>query len=64
LPIEPVRSFLGGNAMHAYDLDYDALTKVAARINAPSYADLNSVHVDERPADSGHLSFRTFGFWA
>jgi len=64
LPIEPVRSFLGGNAMHAYDLDYDALTKVAARINAPSYADLNSAHVDERPADSGHLSFRTFGFWA
>ena len=38
--------------------------KVAARINAPTYADLNSAKVEERPADSGHLAFRTFGFWA
>ena len=49
---------------HAYDLDYDALTKVAARINAPTYDDLNSEPVDERPPGSGHLAFRTFGFWA
>ena len=55
---------LGGNAMNAYDLDYDALTKVAARINAPTYDDLNSAKVEERPKDSGHLAFRTFGFWA
>jgi predicted TIM-barrel fold metal-dependent hydrolase len=63
LPDERVRAMLGGNAMNAYDLDYGALQKVAARINAPSYADLNSVAVNERPKDSGHLAFRTFGFW-
>ncbi len=50
--------------MAAYDLDYDALTKVAARINAPTYEDLNSQSVTERPPGSGHLSFRSFGFWA
>ncbi len=63
LPIEPVRAFLGGNAMAAYDLDHAALSAVAARINAPSYDDLNSAPVTERPAGSGHLAFRTFGFW-
>ena len=43
LPIDDVsRQFLGGNAMQAYDLDDAALTKVAARINAPTYDDLNS----------------------
>jgi predicted TIM-barrel fold metal-dependent hydrolase len=64
LPDELVRDFLGKNAMAAYDLDYDALTKVAARINAPTHADLNSAPVAERPPGSGHLAFRTFGFWA
>jgi predicted TIM-barrel fold metal-dependent hydrolase len=64
LPDEQIRSFLGKNAMAAYDLDYDALTKVAARINAPTYEDLNSEPVVEKPAGSGHLAFRSFGFWA
>lgn len=64
LPEERVRDFLGRNAMAAYDLDYDALTRVAARINAPTPADLNSEAVEERPAGSGHLAFRSFGFWA
>jgi len=64
LPIDDVTQFLAGNALRAYDLDGPALTKVAARINAPTYEDLNSVTVDERPAHSGHLAFRTFGFWA
>jgi predicted TIM-barrel fold metal-dependent hydrolase len=64
LPIDAVESFLAGNATNAYDLDHDALTKVAGRINAPSYADLNDTLVEERPAGSGHLAFRTFGFWA
>jgi predicted TIM-barrel fold metal-dependent hydrolase len=64
LPADVVWTFLGGNAMKAYDLDYDALAKVAARINAPSYDDLNNVKVDKRPAGSGHLAFRSFGFWA
>ena len=64
LPIDDVKQFLAGNALRAYDLDGAALTKVAARINAPTYDDLNSATVDERPAHSGHLAFRTFGFWA
>jgi hypothetical protein len=55
---------LGANALHAYDLDHAALTKVAARINAPTYDDINSVRIDEKPPDSGHLAFRSFGFWA
>ncbi|HET6951022.1 MAG TPA: amidohydrolase family protein [Acidimicrobiales bacterium] len=64
LPDGSVRRFLGGNAMTAYDLDLSALTKVAARINAPTFEDLNSEPVSERPPGSGHLAFRTFGFWA
>jgi predicted TIM-barrel fold metal-dependent hydrolase len=63
LPIDDVSRMLGRNAIDAYDLDYRSLTEVAARINAPSYDDLNSATVDERPKDSGHLAFRTFGFW-
>ena len=63
LPVDDVTRMVGKNAMNAYDLDYDALTKVAARINAPTYDDLNSATVDERPEGSGHLAFRTFGFW-
>ena len=64
LPIDEVERFLAGNAMQAYDLDHDALKKVAGRINAPTYADLNDTLVDERPEGAGHLAFRTFGFWA
>ena len=63
LPIDDVSRMLGQNAMNAYDLDYDALTKVASRINAPTYDDLNSAKVEQRPQGSGHLAFRTFGFW-
>ena len=50
--------------MSAYDLDYDALTKVAARINAPTLR--RSQQRGGRASvrkDSGHLAFRTFGFW-
>jgi predicted TIM-barrel fold metal-dependent hydrolase len=64
LAVDAVEQFLGGNAMKAYDLDPAALAKVAARINAPTYEDLNNAPVEERPAGSGHLAFRTFGFWA
>jgi predicted TIM-barrel fold metal-dependent hydrolase len=64
LPDEKIRMFLGGNAMAAYDLDHAALTKVAERINAPTFEDLNREPVTERPKGSGHLAFRTFGFWA
>lgn len=64
LPEDEVRRMLGGNAMDAYDFDYLALCRVAERINAPTFDDLNSTPVTERPKESGHLAFRTFGFWA
>src|SRR4029078_11994259 len=41
LPEDVVRMFVGGNAMNAYNFDAAALTKVAERIGAPSYDDLN-----------------------
>jgi len=63
LPVDEVTRMLGRNAIDAYDFDHAALTEVAARINAPSYDDLNRAPVTERPKDSGHLAFRTFGFW-
>jgi hypothetical protein len=63
LPEGDVRRMVGGNALDAYNLDGDALAKVAARIGAPTYDDLNSAAVDTRPKGSGHLAFRTFGFW-
>lgn len=64
LPEAEVRRMLGGNAMDAYDLDSQALSRVAERINAPTIQDLSNAPVTERPPDSGHLAFRTFGFWA
>lgn len=64
LPADVVGRFLGGNALRAYDLDAGALRAVAHRINAPSHADLNAAPVHERPPGSGHLAFRSFGFWA
>jgi hypothetical protein len=64
LPEDKIRMMPAGNAMNAYDFDYDALTRVADRINAPSYEELNNATVTERQADSDHLAFRTFGFWA
>ncbi len=60
---DTVRAFLGGNALNAYEFDGAALAAVAARINAPTHADLNSAPVTARPEGSGHLAFRTFGFW-
>jgi predicted TIM-barrel fold metal-dependent hydrolase len=64
LPEDVVRKMVGGNAMNAYNFDHAALTKVAERIHAPSYEDLNTDVPSERPPESGFLSFRTFGFWA
>lgn len=62
LPREEVGWMLGENAIGAYGLDRDALEKVAARINAPTYDDLNRP-LDAVPAGAGHLAFRTFGPW-
>jgi predicted TIM-barrel fold metal-dependent hydrolase len=58
-----IRRIVGLNAIEALGLDQVALTRVAARIGAPSPADV-SVPLDHPPADGGLLAFRTFGPWA
>ncbi|MBL7493527.1 amidohydrolase [Frankia sp. AgB1.9] len=65
LPEHEVAQCLGENAVRAYGLDGAALRKVAARINAPTYAKLSvplSTLPDEH--DRGHHAYRTYGFWA
>jgi predicted TIM-barrel fold metal-dependent hydrolase len=54
---------VGQNAVRAYGLDGPALAEVAARIAAPTTADL-AVPVDDIPTDGGLLAFRQVGAWA
>jgi hypothetical protein len=63
--IEPgaTRLMVGGNAVRAYGLDSAALAEVAARIGAPTSADL-AVPVTDVPADGGLLAFRQVGAWS
>jgi hypothetical protein len=49
--------------VRAYGLDGPALAEVAARIGAPTTADL-AVPVDDVPTDGGLLAFRQVGAWA
>jgi FlaA1/EpsC-like NDP-sugar epimerase len=50
------------NGIRVYGLDADALARVAARINAPTLADL-AEPVLEVPATAGPMAFRTIGAW-
>ena len=63
LPDDDVRRMAGENAVEVYGLDQAALSSVAARIGAPTLAEL-ATPVDEVPAGAGHLAFRQFGPWA
>ena len=63
LDAESVRAMAGENAIRVYGLDHAELTKVAARIGAPSVIELTTP-IAEIPADGGSLAFRTFGPWA
>jgi predicted TIM-barrel fold metal-dependent hydrolase len=54
------RAILGLNACRVYNLDTDALTKVAQRINAPTIAQINTP-LDEIPADHNMWAFRQVG---
>jgi hypothetical protein len=58
-----VRAMAGENAMRVYGLDAAVLSRVAARIGAPSVVELTTA-IDAVPADGGSLAFRTFGPWA
>lgn len=65
LPRDEVSWLLGGNAIRAYGLDAAALRRVARRINAPTYEQLNvPLATLPDPHDRGHHAYRTYGFWA
>jgi predicted TIM-barrel fold metal-dependent hydrolase len=65
LPEPEVGQLLGGNAVRAYGLDEAALRRVAGRINAPTYEQLNvPLATLPDPHDRGHHAYRTYGFWA
>lgn len=65
LPEPEVGKLLGGNAIRAYGLDEAALQRVAGRINAPTYEQLNvPLSTLPDPFDRGHHAYRTYGFWA
>jgi len=60
---EVVRAIVGGTAVSVYGLDADALAGVAARIGAPSFAEI-SLPLETVPAGASPFAFRTFGPWA
>lgn len=57
-----VRAMVGGTAAEVYRLDLDALTATAARIGAPTFAEL-SEPLDEVPVGASPFAFRTRGPW-
>ena len=54
------RAILGLNAVEVYNLDGEALHKVAQRINAPTIDQINTP-LDEIPADHNMWAFRQVG---
>ncbi len=58
-----VRAVLGGTAAAVYGLDLDALSRVAAEIGAPTFAEI-SRPLDAVPEGASSFAFRTFGAWA
>ena len=57
-----VRAMVGGTAIDVYGLDPDRAGRRAARIGAPTYAEL-SEPLDEVPAGASPFAFRTNGPW-
>lgn len=65
IPEEPVRDMLGLNGVRAYDLDLEALQKVANRITAPTYDEIkDELPADDVPAAHGLFAFRRVGPWS
>ena len=58
-----VRAIVGGTAADVYRLDRAALDRVAARIDAPTYAAV-SEPLETVPPGASPFAFRTFGAWA
>ena len=63
IPERETRAMLGENAIRVFGLDRGALTAVAARIGAPTVADL-AEPIDAVPAGASPVAFRTFGAWS
>jgi predicted TIM-barrel fold metal-dependent hydrolase len=63
LPADATRAILGRNALRVYGLDEAALTRVAARIAAPTIDEL-AQPIDRVPAGASPTAFRTFGAWS
>ncbi len=60
-----MRDMLGLNGVRAYDLDLEALQKVANRITAPSYDEIkDELPADDVPAAHGLFAFRRVGPWS
>jgi hypothetical protein len=62
IPAGATREILGENAVRVYGLDAAKLRDVAARIAAPTLADL-AVPVESVPVGASPTAFRTFGAW-
>jgi predicted TIM-barrel fold metal-dependent hydrolase len=63
LPAEDIVRMTGENAIDALGLDRDALTAVAARINAPTVEEL-SQPLEVAPTGAGDMAFRRHGAFA
>jgi len=63
IPARETRAMLGENALRVFGLDRSALTAVAARIGAPTLAEI-AVPIDDVPAGASPVAFRTFGAWS
>jgi predicted TIM-barrel fold metal-dependent hydrolase len=62
IPSAATEAMVGGNALGVYGLDADELQRVAARIAAPTLAEL-ARPVDAVPALASPTAFRTSGAW-
>ena len=63
IPEPETRAILGGNAIRVFGLDASELTQVAARIHAPTVAEL-AEPIDAVPTGASPVAFRTFGAWS
>ncbi|MEX1006817.1 MAG: amidohydrolase family protein [Acidimicrobiia bacterium] len=59
---DATRAMLGENAVAVYGLDAQKLGEVAARIDAPTLAEL-AVPIESIPPGASPTAFRTFGAW-
>ena len=63
IPEAETRAMLGTNAIRVFGLDAVELSRVAARIEAPSVTEL-AEPIDAVPAGASPVAFRTFGAWS